>query len=184
MTDLARPVSWMEATAVRERDGRETQLPMHKSHLLCDENGLYPAELKAWESKVLEVEAKRDGFKFWYRNPGRPSQDSLGVAYVVGEEVQIVRPDFLFFSESADGSDVVDIVDPHGTHLADALPKLRGLARYAETHTGVYRRIEAVAEAGGRYRVLDLTRADVRKAVADASDAKSLYEAALARDYS
>jgi hypothetical protein len=105
------------------------------------------------------------------------------VAYVAGDDVSIVRPDFLFFCESADGSVVVDIVDPHGTHLADALPKLRGLARYAETHPGVYRRIEAVAEAGGKLRVLDLTRGDVRKAVAEANDAKSLYEGSLAGDY-
>ncbi len=181
--DLVKPVAWIEATAVREADGGETQLPVHKHHLLCDEKGLYPAALETWESKVLQVEMKRPGFKFWYRNPGRPSQDSLGVAYVVGDEVSIVRPDFLFFGESKDGSVVVDIVDPHGTHLADALPKLRGLASYAETHPGIYRRIEAVAEAGGRMRVLDLTRADVRKAVTEGSDAKSLYEGALAGDY-
>jgi hypothetical protein len=181
--ELAKPVTWIEATAVRETDGRETQLPTHKHHLLCDEKGLYPTALEAWESKVLQAEMRRPGFKFWYRNPGRPSQDSLGVAYVAGDEVSIVRPDFLFFCESADRSVVADIVDPHGTHLADALPKLRGLARYSETHPGVYRRIEAVAEAGGRMRVLDLTRADVRKAVAEANDAKSLYEGALAGDY-
>lgn len=181
--DLVKPVAWMEATAVRETDGRETQLPAQKHHLLCDEKGLYPAALEAWESRVLQVEAKRPGFKFWYRNPGLPSQDSLGVAYIAGDEVSIVRPDFLFFCESGDGLVVVDIVDPHGTYLADALPKLQGLARYAETHPGVYRRIEAVAEAVGRFRVLDLTRADVRKVVAEANEAKSLYEGALARDY-
>jgi hypothetical protein len=181
--DLVKPVSWMEATAVREADGRETPLPTHKQHLLCDEKGFYPAALERWESKVLEVETGRSGFKFWYRNPGRPSQDSLGVAYMEGDEVSIVRPDFLFFSEAKDRSVVVDIVDPHGTHLADALPKLRGLARYAETHLGVYRRIEAVAEVGGDWRVLDLTRADVRKAVAEATDATSLYESALGGDY-
>jgi len=138
--DLVKPVTWMEATAVREADGRETQLPTHKHHLLCDEKGLYPAALETWESKVLQLEMKRPGFKFWYRNPSRPSQDSLGVVYEVGDEVSIVRPDFLFFCQSADGSVVVDIVDPHGTHLADALPKLRGLAHYSETHPGVYRR--------------------------------------------
>lgn len=96
----------------------------------------------------------------------------------------IVRPDFLFFCESADGSLAVDIVDPHGTHLADALPKLRGLARYAETHPGVYRRIESVAEAGGKLRVLDLTREDVRKAIVAAKDdVTRLYGGALASDY-
>ena len=181
--DLVKPMAWTEATAMRETDGRETQLPLREHHLLCDEKGLYPAALEGWESKVLETETKRTHFKFWYRNPSRPSQDSLGVAYVAGDEVSIVRPDFLFFCESADGSVVANIVDPHGTHLADALPKLRGLARYSETHPGVYRRIESVAEAGGRLRVLDLTRADVRKAVAEANDAKSLYEDALAGDY-
>jgi type III restriction enzyme len=63
------------------------------------------------------------------------------------------------------------------------MPKLQGLARYAETHPGVYRRIECVAESGGRLRRLDLTRAEVRQAVAEAKDAKSLYERALANDY-
>lgn len=77
----------------------------------------------------------------------------------------------------------MDIVDPHGIQFADAMPKLQGLARYAETHPGVYRRIECVAESGGGLRRLDLTRADVRKAVAESENAKSLYESALANDY-
>jgi hypothetical protein len=38
--DLAQPTSRIEATAVREQDGRETKLPMHKDHLLCDEQGI------------------------------------------------------------------------------------------------------------------------------------------------
>lgn len=74
-------------------------------------------------------------------------------------------------------------MDPHGFHLADALPKLQGLAHYAETHPQAYRRIEAVAESGGRLRALDLTRADVRKAVRTASSAQSLYESAVAHDH-
>lgn len=181
--DLARPVSWMEATAAREKDGTETKLPTYPHHLLCDEKGLYPVELKEWEKSVLKAEMQRDGFKFWYRNPDQPTQDSLGIAYVEGDETKIVRPDFLFFVELPGGKIVVDIVDPHGFHLADALPKLQGLARYAETHQQSYRRIDAVAETGGKLRVLDLTRAEVRQAVMEASSAKSLYEGALAGNY-
>ena len=181
--DLARPVSWMEATAAREKDGTETKLPTYPHHLLCDEKGLYPVELKEWEKSVLKAEMQRDGFKFWYRNPDQPTQDSLGIAYVEGDETKIVRPDFLFFVELPGGKIVVDIVDPHGFHLADALPKLQGLARYAETHQHSYRRIDAVAETGGKLRVLDLTRAEVRQAVMEASSAKSLYEGALAGNY-
>ena len=181
--DLARPVSWMEATVAREKDGTETKVPTYTNHLLCDDHGVYPVELRDWEKSVLKAETQRDSFKFWYRNPDRPTQDSLGIAYVEDDDTKIVRPDFLFFVELPDGAVAVDIVDPHGFHLADALPKLQGLARYAETHSQIYRRIEAVAEAGGKLRVLDLTRADVRHALTDAPNAKSLYESALAGDY-
>ena len=78
---------------------------------------------------------------------------------------------------------MADIIDPHGFHLADALPKLQGLARYAETHSRVYRRIEAVAEVDGKLRVLDLTDADVRQAVMEAASAEALYKGAAAGDY-
>jgi hypothetical protein len=180
--DLAQPVSRFEPTKAREKDGVETNIPAYKLHLLCDEQGLYPAELKSWEKAVLTAETNRDGFKFWYRNPDRPSQDSLGISYVDGDDTRIVRPDFIFFAEQ-DGNVVVDLIDPHGFHLADALPKLQGLARYAKTHSQYYRRIEAVAETGGKLRVLDLTRADVRQAVMDAKNAEALYKSAVAGDY-
>lgn len=180
---LVRPLSRMEPTEAIEKDGTETKFPRYKHHLLCDDAGLYPAELGSWEDKVLAEEMNRKGFKCWYRNPQRATQDSLGIAYTKGGETQIVRPDFIFFAEGDGGKIVVDIVDPHGSHLADALPKLKGLASYAETHSKFYRRIEGVAEVGGRFRVLDLTRADVRKAILDAEDAKALYQSAAAGDY-
>ncbi len=181
--DLVRPVSWMEATAVREEDGTETKISTFPNHLLCDEQGWYPTELTSWERTVLAMETHRDGFRFWYRNPPRPTQDSLGIAYVDGDDTKIVRPDFLFFAAMPDGSVVVDIVDPHGFHLADALPKLQGLARYAEAHPQSYRRVEAVAKVGDKLRALDLTSADVREAVMRATNAASLYQGAHARDY-
>ena len=180
--DLAQPVSRFEPTKAREKDGLETDIPAYKQHLLCDEQGSYPAELKTWEKAVLMAEMERDGFKFWYRNPDRPSQDSLGISYDEGDDTRIVRPDFIFFAEQH-GEVVVDIIDPHGFHLADALPKLQGLARYAETHSQNYRRIEAVAETGGKLRVLDLTRTDVRQAVMEATSAEALYKGAAAGDF-
>ena len=126
---------------------------------------------------------RRPGFSFWYRNPQQPGQSSLGVAYLSGEQYGIVRPDFIFFAKDTDGVLVVDLVDPHGLHLADALPKLRGLALYAEGHAGAYRRIESVAEAHGRLRVLNLKDEDVRQAIATADDAASLFKGPLASDY-
>lgn len=180
--DLARPTSRFEPTKVREQDGSETAIPTYGKHLLCDEQGLYPAELLGWEQSVLESECKSKGFRFWYRNPDRPSQDSLGIAYVEDDDSRIVRPDFIFFTE-VKGEIVADIVDPHGTHLADALPKLKGLARYAETHGQRFRRIDAVAEEGGKLRVLNLMDENIRTAVREATSAKAVYKSQAAGDY-
>lgn len=180
--DLTQPVSLVEPTKAREVDGSETDIPTYKQHLLCDEQGSYPVELDTWEERVLKAEMKRDGFKFWYRNPNRPSQDSLGIAYTDNDDTKIVRPDFIFFAE-LDEKIMVDIVDPHGFHLADALPKLQGLARYAETHSQFYRRIEAVAEVGGNLRVLNLSDPDVCQAILEATNAESLYRSPVAGSY-
>lgn len=180
--DMVKPEAKFEPTKARDGD-KETDLPVWKNHLLCDEKGNYPAELNAWEAKVVETESKRRGFSFWYRNPQQPGQSSLGIAYLIGDRWEIVRPDFVFFATQEDGSVVADIVDPHGFHLADALPKLHGLAIYAEAHASKYRRIESIAEAGGKLRVLDLTRPDVRAAIAASKDAKALYEGPLGNDY-
>ena len=180
--DLVRPESRFEATT-SSTDDVETTLATYKHHLLCDAQGLYPAVLNRWEVKVVEAEMKRPGFGFWYRNPQHPGQSSLGIAYLVGEQYAIVRPDFIFFATEPDGTVVADLVDPHGLQLADALRKLQGLALYAETHAQVYRRIESVAEAMGKLRVLDLTSEAVRQAIAAATDAASLFSGTLANDY-
>lgn len=180
---LAKPKSWMEPTSVHEAGGSETPLPVYEHHMLCKEDGTFPAEMNTWEIEVLNAEMQREGFQAWYRNPSRYSQDSLGIAYAVGAEVKIVRPDFIFFSTQSDGSIAADIVDPHGTQFGDAIAKLQGLARYAETHPKVYRRIESVAKVGDKLRVLDLTIAEVRRTVAEAQDAKALYESHVASNY-
>jgi len=181
--DLVKPEARFEPTKVRENDV-EKALLTYKSHLLCDTQGTYPAILKSnWEEKVLETEMKREGFIFWYRNPEQPGQSSLGIAYISGDKYGIIRPDFIFFAVQADGTVVADIIDPHGLHLADALPKLQGLALYAETHGSKFRRIESVAEALGKLRVLDLKNDEVRKAIAIAKDAASLFSGTLAWDY-
>lgn len=181
--DLARPNTWLQPTTVLEADGSETDLPRFERHMLCDEDGLFPEHFNDWEKNVLLSELDREGTIAWYRNPARASQDSLGVTYEESDEIKIVRPDFIFFSQLPSGEIVTDIVDPHGHHLADALPKLKGLAKYAEKHSDCFRRIEVIVEIGGKYRVLDLFERSVRDAVYSANNAKTLYEGSLASDY-
>jgi len=180
--DLTQPVSRVEPTKVREIDGSERDISTYKKHLLCDEQGSYPIELDTWEEKVLNAEMKQDCLKFWYRNPNRPSQDSLGIAYTFSDDTKILRPDFIFFEEQ-DEKIMVDIIDPHSYHLADALAKLQGLARYSQTHSQFYRRIEAVAEVYGNLRVLNLKNRNVREAIFEATSAELLYKSEVAGDY-
>ena len=182
--DLARPASWMQRSSVRESDGTETPLPRFDRHLLCADDGLFPGAFNTWETEVLRAELARPGTIAWYRNPSRASQDSLGIVYAEDGEAKIVRPDFVFFGRLPDGTVAADIVDPHGTQFSDAAPKLKGLARYAEAHAGVFRRIEAVARIGDVFRVLDLTETAVRAAVGSAASMRALYESEVAADYS
>jgi type III restriction enzyme len=181
--DLVKPEARFEPTMERVGD-KETALPVHKQHLLCDASGNYPVDIKSsWETKVIETEMKRKGFSFWYRNPPQPGQSSLGIAYLYIDQYSIVRPDFIFFAVQESGTVAVDIVDPHSLHLADALAKLQGLALYAEANGKHFRRIESVAEAKGILRVLDLTNKAVRDGIAAAKDAESLFAGELAKDY-
>ena len=184
--DLARPTSWMQPTTIREANGSETPLPTFDRHMLCDEHGMFPADFNSWEGEVVRAElaGKRTGnVVAWYRNPSRASQDSLGILYEDGGEPKIVRPDFIFFVQQSDGSIASDIVDPHGIQFGDAMPKLEGLARYAERFGDRYRRIEAVAKVGDMFRVIDMKEPGTRSAVAGATSIKQLYESNVAGDY-
>ena len=181
--DLARPTSRMQPTTIREADGSQKPLPRFERHLLCADDGLFPEDFNSWEGEVVQAELQRVGTVAWYRNPSRASQDSLGVTYEDGSEPKIVRPDFIFFAQLSDGTIAADIVDPHGTQFSDAVPKLKGLAKYATTYGSVFRRIDAVAKLGDTFRVLDLTEQVVRSAVESATSIKTLYESEMATDY-
>ena len=168
----------------REKDGAEHDLPVRPKHLMADAEGNVPIDLNEWERKVLDTESQQPGFKAWYRNPSRATKESLAVAYKDGSgDWKAMRPDFIFFGSQHDGQIVVDLVDPHGHHLADAMPKLRGMADFAEKFGHEFRRIESVAETGGVLKVLDLTKPHVRQAVRDGKDAKSLYDSSAAYNY-
>lgn len=180
---LAVPETAQAETKIRKPDGSEESIPTWGMHLMVNE-GVFPAVLNEWEQTVLKTEMDRPGFQGWYRNPDRATQDSLAVAYKdeLGDW-KAMRPDFIFFSTAHDGGVAVDLVDPHGHHLSDALPKLRGLADFVEQFGEEFRRIESVAKTGDTLRVIDITSSPVRSAIREASSARALYESDLAYDY-
>ncbi len=181
---LTQPRVTQVETKERHPDGSETDLPTRRLHLMAGPDGDYPVDLHEWERRVVDSEMTQPGFQGWYRNPPRNTADSLAIAYRDSDGGwKALRPDFIFFSTDHRGRVVADLVDPHGHHLSDALPKLRGLADFAERFADDFRRIESVAETGGRLRVLDLTKAPIREAIRSAADARALYASDLAGDY-
>ena len=180
---LVAPYNQLQATKELHESGEEVLLPKFERHLLCDENGEYSDKLNVWETFVLRSEMIREGAVAWYRNPPYSKPESLGITYIEDNQTSILRPDFIFFTEDSSGKIIANIVDPHGYHLADSLPKLKGLCVFFERHGGHFGRIEAVAELDRMYRFLDICNAEVRDAISDATSAKSLFEGPLATAY-
>lgn len=181
--DVARPYAWLQMTAVRKPDGTEEPLTRYQKHLLCDREGLFPAELNTWEEKVVTAELCREELVGWYRNPGYAGQDSFGITYEDGGVASIVRPDFIFFSRLQDGSIVADIVDPHGTQFSDALPKMKGVAAYVQQHAGIFRRVIICAEVDGVFLAVDLSEERARQVVMSATSIKEIYRSDIAQEY-
>ena len=142
-------------------------LPVYRRHLYANAQGEFKAErLGEWEAHIVEVEQDRPGFVAWYRNPVG-GQRALRLPFERDDGYGKMHPDFVFLHEDEDGRLQASLIDPHGHHLADAAPKLRGLAAYAERHGGDYARVVAVVKAtGGQFRMLDLTDPSVRGALA------------------
>jgi len=162
-------------------------LPTFDGHLYADAKGKFPAKLNEWETEVVKKEIKRPSFVSWYRNPQRATPSSLRIAYQNDADTWgSLQIDFLVISRQTDGSFGASIVDPHGSHLADAKAKLRGLADYADLFGDQYVRIESVARlTDGRLRVLELKDEKVRIAVRafEGGSITALYESNNARDY-
>ncbi len=171
--------------AEETRDSEGQLAPTRTLHLMSDAAGRFPiGSLNAWETEVLDVEMRRPDFLAWYRNPARASADSLAVAYKDGKGAwRRMCPDFVFFSGDQDRVKV-SVVDPHGFHLGDALPKLRGLVDFCAEFGAEFHRVETVAQTRDKkLRVLDLMEETVRQAIRDAVDVEQLYLSDVAVDY-
>jgi len=174
-----------EKTATKDGDGND--LPNFEGHIYSDSDGKYPVRLNDWEATVVNTEIDRPSFVAWYRNPSRPTPNSLRIAYQdETDKWSSLQVDFIIVSRRDDNTLGASIVDPHGDHLADAKAKLRALADFADSHGDQFLRIESVAKAAdGTLRSLDLLNADVQQAVRDFEGGKvsALYASEHATPY-
>lgn len=179
--DTEIPTNIME----QSKDASGSLLPTEKLHILSDQNGDYPiGGLNEWEQSTVITEVNRKHTVAWYRNPSQATAHAIRVPYKSDGVWKSMQPDFIFITKMGDGSLAASIVDPHGLQFSDALPKLKGLAYFAEKHGDQFVRIDALAHDKGKKMVL-LSMKDeaTRKAVREALDAKSLFNSPLARTY-
>jgi type III restriction enzyme len=147
--------------------GRKTGTRLEK-HLYTDEAGLFFETFvsSSWEKELLEEELQKPEVVGWLRN--LPRKDwSLCVPYVEGGAIKPVYPDFIVFRK-VKGKILADILDPHSSSFSDAIPKAKGLAKFAEKHGEQFGRIELIHKVNGQLKRLDLkdetTRNKIRKA--------------------
>ncbi|MFI6485576.1 DEAD/DEAH box helicase [Nonomuraea sp. NPDC050663] len=151
-------------TAIRlpTRRTEEAEGTVWERHVLSDANGNYQIKLRDWEEHVLGTELEA-GAIAWYRNP--PSgRHSLQIPYVTAMGISGLAPDFIFISRIGHKL-VAGLIDPHGTHLADSVPKLKGLTVYATKHASRFHRIQSIAKLEGTYWMLNHLDAQVRAAI-------------------
>lgn len=128
------------------------------------------------EDSVVMHELKNPNIVCWYRNPvGKSTGQSLRIAYRLGDDRKTLHPDFIFF-EKVKGEVLPSVVDPHGLHLADTLPKLRGIAKYVEDFGEIFARYWFVSDYKKQAMYLDLKDPEVRKLITSASDAYECFE--------
>lgn len=115
------------------------------------------------ERTVLDTELQRPELVGWYRNP-RGGRRALTIPYELNGEHRGMHPDLIFFHDLGGETKAV-LVDPHGPHFADSVPRLAGLVEYAERHGDAYRFIYPVARIGETLRTLALHNQETRQAV-------------------
>ncbi len=167
--------SVVEPMVVAETIEIRKESPTWDDHLYVDGKGKFGWKAKSWEEEALKIERKKPGFAGFYRNIPRKDY-ALCVPYGV-EEDQAMYPDLMVFRRGKGGV-VMDIIEPHGDHLADHLAKAKGMANYARKHGTDFGRIEMMRFVGTSRRPERLNMQDekTRIKVLNASSAEQLME--------
>jgi type III restriction enzyme len=168
----AAPESMTVVDAIEIRN----ETPHWEHHLFVSSKGKFGWNADSWEKPVLEREMERSGFSGFLRNMSRKPW-ALCIPYG-SENDQALFPDLLVFHRRK-GKVSIDILDPHGDHLADHLIKAQGLARYAKQHGEHFGRIEMIRLVKGKPERLDMQDEKIRGKVlkfTTVEQLKDLYE--------
>lgn len=181
---LVTHMQWPEVVNVKSSEKRWPK------HIVQEEDGLCPLDLNEDEAFVVERELKRERTVAFYRNPSESmSPLAFSIPYLSPVGRKAVHPDFIFFVRDAKGAIRPSIIDPHGTYLADALPKLKGYVEYLREYPDVFVQvlsITSLVDGTERvYRSLNLREPAVQDAIMDfcGDSTEELYRGPLSHRY-
>lgn len=180
---LTTRMQWPETVNVK---AAETRWP---KHIVQEEDGLCPLDLNDDETYVVSRELERPRTVAFYRNPAESmSPLAFSIPYTSPVGRKAVHPDFIFFVRDAEGTIRPSIIDPHGSYLADAVPKLKGYVEYLREYPDTFVQvlsISSMSEGHDKYRSLNLLDPKVQDAIIgfDGDMAEELYRGPLSHKY-
>lgn len=132
--------------------------PSFPKHIVQDKNGMCHLDVSPFEEYVARKELARPYTVAFYRNPSNNSPQVFSIPYTMPNGRVSLRPDFIFFTHDNAGVIHPSIVDPHGAHLGDALPKLKGYVEYLREFPDIFTQVLSVTDIAGsdEYRFLNL----------------------------
>lgn len=147
-----------------------------RNHVFANAKGEFAADLNGWEKAFLAWTQEQTAFVCWLRN--LPRRDwAFCVPYEKGGEKPFY-PDFVIVRKQGKGF-VVDILEPHDDSRVDTWAKVKGLAKFADTHDVAFGRLMVGRKVGDKLEVVDVadrkTREKARKMGAPA-DLEALFD--------
>jgi type III restriction enzyme len=146
-----------------------------KSHVYCDREGDFYAQLNNWEEMLLEELMKGKGFIGWLRNLPR-RRWALCVPYEMAG-AKPFYPDFVILRKAGSGVEV-DLFEPHDDSRTDTWAKAKGLAVFADSHGLDFGRLVIARKKGEQFQFIDMnhraTREKARK-MQSPNDLESLF---------
>ena len=144
-------------------------------HLYTTEDGSFQTSLTDLEISCLEYIRAQPGFLSWMRNPTNQNQ-GLRIPWRMDRcnaiEIGTQRgkyPDFISVRE-VEGNHIVDLYEPHGSHLEDWMAIASGFCDFAELHGDSFGCIAMACEYEEEFLICDFNQADIRSILRGAGD--------------
>jgi type III restriction enzyme len=147
---------WVLPEQIVEKPGKF----VWREHLYADAKGEFAVNLNGWETAFLAWTQEQPDFVCWLRNFQRRDW-AFCVPYEKGGEKGFY-PDFVIVRRKGK-SYAVDILEPHDDSRLDTWAKVKGLAKFADTHGISFGRLMVGRKVGDRLQVVDVADHKVRE---------------------